>query len=129
MAKQFTQIVGFVLVVVGILGFIMGEKMLLGLHFSTLHNSIHILSGAVLAYLGFKGNANNQRLGAQIFGVVYGLVAILGFLKIGHLPEQMVSNPFRLDLNLNPMYNIIHSVIAAWGLWAGFAKKTVPAAS
>ncbi len=118
MAKQFTQIVGVALLVVGILGFLMpGIGSLLTFHAH--HNLIHIVSGAVLAYLGFKGSANSQRLGAQVFGVVYGLVTLWGFMGNQNLGP--------LTLHLNMTYNLIHLVITAWGLWAGFGKK--PAAA
>jgi len=61
MAKNFTQIVGTALVLVGLLGFVVGDgNSKLGLTFSTHHNLIHILSGAVLAYLGFKGSASSR---------------------------------------------------------------------
>jgi hypothetical protein len=53
--------------------------------------------------------------------VVYGLVTVLGFLNVGD------GNPLGLQLHLNTTYNIIHLVIAAWGLYAGFAKKPAPA--
>jgi len=121
MAKTFSQIVGVVLVVVGILGFLMGGTELLGLHFSATHNLVHIISGAVLAYLGFNGSESSQRLGAQIFGAVYGLVTLLGLFGVGG------GNPFGLALHLNTSYNIIHLVIAGWGLYAGFAKKPATA--
>ena len=123
MAKTFSQVIGVVLLVVGILGFLMGgEQMFLGLiMFSTTHNIVHLLSGAVLAYLGFKGSESSQRAGAQIFGVVYGLVTLLGLLGVGG------GNPFGLMLHLNGAYNIIHLVIAVFGLYAGFAKKPATA--
>jgi hypothetical protein len=117
MAKQFTQIVGVVLVVVGILGFI--TPSLGPLMFHTHHNLIHLLSGLVLAYFGFKGTASSQRMGAQIFGIVYGLVTVWGLLGNANLGP--------ITLHLNMPYNIIHLLIAGWGLWAGFAKKTAAA--
>ncbi len=120
MAKQFTQLVGAALLVVGILGFFVKES--LGfLHFTMTHNLVHIISGLALGYLGFKGSESSQRLGAQIFGAVYGLVTVLGFLNVGD------GNPLGLQLHLNTTYNIIHLVISAWGLYAGFAKKSVAA--
>ncbi len=120
MAKQFTQVIGVALLVVGILGFFVKES--LGfLHFTPTHNLVHVISGLVLGYLGFKGTESSQRLGAQIFGAVYGLVTVLGFLNVGD------GNPLGLQLHLNITYNIIHLVIAAWGLYAGFVKKPAPA--
>jgi hypothetical protein len=51
MAKQFTQVIGVALLVVGILGFFLKES--LGfLHFTVTHNLVHIISG--LAILALK---------------------------------------------------------------------------
>lgn len=125
MAKTFSQVIGVVLLVVGILGFVVGgEKMFLGLiMFSTTHNIVHLLSGAILAYLGFMGSESSQRTGAQVFGVIYGLVTLLG-LFIG---ADAAGKTLGLELHLNPTYNVIHLVIAAFGLYAGFAKKPATA--
>lgn len=114
MAKLFTQVIGVVLVVVGILGFLTPSIGTL-LTFHAHHNIIHILSGAILAYLGFKGSEDGQRRGAQVFGVIYGLVTLLGFVGM--------ENPLGLQLHLGMGYNVIHLIIAVWGLYAGFAKK------
>lgn len=120
MVKLFTQVIGVVLAVVGILGFLTsGIGTLVTFH--THHNLIHLVSGLILAYLGFMGSESSQRLGAQIFGVIYGLVTLLGIFKVGG------GNPLGLQLHLNWTYNIIHLIIAGWGLWAGFAKKPVAA--
>jgi hypothetical protein len=112
-AKQFGKLFGVVLLLVGVVGFVVPS---LGpLHFTTHHNLIHVLSGAVLAWAGFAGSAAAARTVAQLFGVVYGLVTIWGFLGNADLGP--------LQLHLNMPYNIIHLVVAALALWAGFGKK------
>jgi hypothetical protein len=118
MAKLYSQVIGVVLVVVGILGFLMpGIGTLLQFHAH--HNLIHLISGLALAYFGFMGNENGQRMAAKIFGIIYGLVTVLGVFGMENLGPIM--------LNLNWTYNIIHLVIGGWGLWAGFAKVPAPA--
>lgn len=112
-AKQFCQIIGVVLILVGIVGFLVPSLGPLVHHLH--HNLIHLVSGLVLAGLGFMGSAAGQRLGAQVFGVVYGIVTIWGFLGNAHLGPVM--------LNLNLSYNIIHLVITGLALWAGFGKR------
>jgi hypothetical protein len=113
MAKLFTQVVGVVLLVVGILGFLTpGIGTLLQFH--THHNLIHVISGLALAYAGFMGNADMQRLFSKIFGVIYGLVTVLGLAGMENLGPIM--------LHLNTTYNLIHLVVSAWALYAGFAK-------
>jgi hypothetical protein len=44
---------------------------------------IHLVSGAIGAYTGFSGSG--YRAFAQIFGVVYSLVGIIGFIAPGTL--------------------------------------------
>ncbi|HLF55395.1 MAG TPA: DUF4383 domain-containing protein [Thermoanaerobaculia bacterium] len=112
-AKQFGQIFGVILLLVGVVGLLVPS---LGpLQFTMHHNLIHLLSGAVLAWAGFAGSASAARTVAQVFGVVYGLVTVWGFLGNAHLGPVM--------LHLNPAYNVIHLVVAALALWAGFGRR------
>jgi hypothetical protein len=57
----------------------------------------------------------------MVFGTVYGLVAVLGFLNVGTVVEM---------LNLNLADNVLHLAIAAACLWVGGQDKgTAPAAA
>ncbi len=108
--------IGIVLVVIGILGFIVpGIGTILTFH--THHNLIHIISGAVLAYLGFKGSASAQSISTKIFGIGYGIMTIWGFMGNVNLGP--------IILHLDVKYNLIHLVITAACLWVGFTKKKV----
>jgi hypothetical protein len=115
MAKMYCQWVGIILLVLGILGYLIPGGFLT-LQFTSLHNWIHLISGAVLAYLGFTGTA--VKMGAQVFGVVYTLVALLGFIGGG-----MVLGLFPVSF----LYNIIHLVIGVLGLYVGFGKEAAKA--
>lgn len=115
MAKAYCQWVGIVLIALGILGFLIPGGFLT-LQFNTIHNLIHLISGAILAYLGFTGTA--VRTAAQVFGVVYTLVALLGFVGGG-----TVLNLFPV----NTLYNLIHLVIGVLGIYVGFAREPVRA--
>jgi hypothetical protein len=114
MAKMYCQWIGVILLALGIVGFLTPE--LLTLHFTLLHNVIHLVSGAILAYLGFTGTA--VRIGAQAFGIIYTLVAVLGFVQgttvLGLFP-------------VNTLYNVIHLVVGLAGIWAGFGKEMASA--
>jgi hypothetical protein len=65
----------------------------------------------ILAYLGFTGTS--VKTGAQVFGVIYTLVAVLGFIQ-----GTTVLNLFQV----NTTYNLIHLIVGVLGLYAGFAK-------
>ena len=113
MGKTYAVVVGFVLLLVGIIGFVEGDKMMMGLHFNLIHNCIHLVSGIVGLAAGLGGGQKGGRAFAQVFGVVYTIVAIIGFAGA---PVYIVN---MLDLNI-PMYNYIHVTVGVLGLIAGF---------
>ena len=82
-------------------------------------NIFNILSGAALSYLGFQGTAANQRTGAQVIGGLNGLVGLLGAFG--------VTNLLGIPLSEGLLSTIVNLAIGAWGLYAGFAKKSAPA--
>lgn len=112
MAKFYAQIVGIVLLIVGIVGLF--SATLLGARTNVVHNLIHLVSGAIGAYIGFWGSGS--RSFAQIFGAIYTLVGVIGFIT-----------PSSLGVPVNGVYNLIHLVIGVWGLWVGFSKELATA--
>ncbi len=80
-----------------------------------------MLSGLIGLWAGFGKSASGPRLYAQVFGVVYTLVACMGF---AHMPASMNDM-----LNLNPLYNVIHLIVGLLGIVAGFmgAKESTAA--
>lgn len=115
MAKVYAQVVGIVLLLIGIVGLF--SATLLGAKTSVIHNLIHLVSGAIGAYTGFSGSG--YRSFAQIFGIVYTLVGVIGFVAPGTLGG--------LGVPVNTLYNLIHLVIGVWGIWAGFSKELATA--
>jgi hypothetical protein len=87
MAKTIAKLMGVVFILVGILGFL--APGLLGMHLSLAHNLVHLVSGALALYFGFKGSLSGARLFCIIFGVVYGLLGVAGFL-LGHAGAHTV---------------------------------------
>jgi asparagine N-glycosylation enzyme membrane subunit Stt3 len=78
MAKRVATILGIVFLLVGVLGFV--APGVGGFHLSTTHNLIHIISGAASLYFGLAGTLRGARLFCLVFGAVYGLLGIAGFL-------------------------------------------------
>ena len=82
MVKAAAILFGLVFLVVGILGFVpaaTNNEMLLGIfHVNLAHNIVHLASGAIFLLCGMAG-AGASRTFFRIFGVVYALVAALGF--------------------------------------------------
>jgi uncharacterized membrane protein HdeD (DUF308 family) len=78
MAKRLCRLLGIVLVVMGILGFVAPN--LLGMHLSVPHNIFHLVTGALAIYFGFGRTLHATRTFNLIFGVLYLLLGILGFV-------------------------------------------------
>ena len=81
MAKTICKLLGVVFILVGILGFL--APGMLGMHLSLAHNLVHIISGALALYFGLKGTLAGARLFCIVFGVVYLLLGVAGFLAGG----------------------------------------------
>jgi hypothetical protein len=91
MAKTIATILGVVFLLVGVLGFV--APGLGGFHLSLAHNLVHIISGAVALYLGLKGTLASARLFCIIFGVVYGLLGVAGYLLGTDRPHTVTQVP------------------------------------
>lgn len=118
MLKTFAMVFGAVFIAVGILGFVPGitdNHMLLGIfHVNAAHNIVHLLSGAAALAAGFT-SVKAARIYFQVFGVVYALVALLGFVVGDGMLLGLVSN--------NMADTWLHLVIASAALYLGFMHK------
>lgn len=76
--KLWAQILGVVLLLVGIVGFF--NNPILGIFgVDTMHNIVHLVTGAIFAWAGFSKSAPTRKVN-QWLGVIYTLVAIAGFM-------------------------------------------------
>jgi hypothetical protein len=118
MAKRICTILGIVFLLVGILGFVAPN--LLGAHLNTPHNLVHIISGALALYLGLAGSLSAARMFCIIFGIVYLLLGIVGFL-MGSGPDRMFD--VAGILHLGTMDHIIHIALGIIFLIGGLMTK------
>jgi hypothetical protein len=106
-AKPYAQILGIVLLLTGILGFVPGLSHggdLLGIFaIDPLHNVVHLLSGIVGVVIGTVAGGRYARWFAGGFGVVYGLVTVIGFIQ-GVTVLGLIA--------VNVADNLLHAVIA-----------------
>ena len=122
MVKTAAILFGIVFLAVGILGFVPGATtdmngmpMLLGIfHVNAAHNFVHIASGVGFLLCGMAG-AGPSRTFFKIFGLVYALVAVLGFVKGDGYLLGLISN--------NTADTWLHVVLAAVMLFLGFGAK------
>lgn len=119
MAKTVATIMGVVFILAGIVGFISND--LLGFHLSFFHNAaVHIVSGAISLYFGLAGTLRGAKLFCLIFGVVYALIGVVGFLMgTNQSPSAGVPGPadarlFKLipgQLEVGTSDHILHIVL------------------
>jgi hypothetical protein len=118
MRKTLALLFGTVFVLVGILGFIPAvapNEHLLGIfHVNAAHNAVHLLTGIVAIICGLASE-HAAILFFRIFGIVYGLVAVLGLVG-GERPILGV-----LSNNMADVW--LHIVIAAVSLLIGFGAR------
>lgn len=115
--RIFAAVFAVVFLLVGILGFVPAvvmEGKLLGIfEVDTVHNIIHLVSGLLAGWAAMSGSAMYAKLYFQVFGVVYGLVTVLGFAMSGDL----------WIIHVNPADNYLHLAIALVSLIIGFGVQ------
>ena len=116
--KQIAIIFGVIFVVVGVLGWVPpvnpGGKLLGLFDVNAAHNFVHLATGIVAIIAGAAGE-KASRIFFQVFGVIYGLVAVLGFYSGDQPLLGIVSN--------NAANSVLHVVIAIVALYLGFGMK------
>jgi hypothetical protein len=125
-AQLFCQLVGAVLVVTGLVGFVVsadfsvgsgveaGKGTLLLFDVNGWHNLVHVLTGGVA--LAVSRSASAARVYALALGAVYLVVTILGFAA---------GTPLLGLIPINGPDNLLHLALAAAGLAAGLASPRV----
>ena len=121
-AQWYCLLAGAVLLLAGVFGFIsdssfdtgdgiQGDRFL-GFEVNAIHNLIHVASGLVL--LAASPKRASARAVALGFGLVYGLVAIIGLIDgedvLGLIP-------------INPADNLLHIALAALGIITGLISR------
>lgn len=124
--KKFLIWGGWVLLVLGVLGFILPDRgelqgSLLGsyLWFDSAENWAHTVLGIVALLLGYWGPAGVQKPVVVIVGLVALFFGITGFMVAG----RPAPNWYGVTNLENPLDNLVHLVVGIWALWAGLAKS------
>lgn len=131
MAKTISTVLGIVFILVGIVGFIMPG--FLGTHLSLMHNLVHIISGAVALYFGLAGSLSGARLFCIVFGIVYLLLGVVGFLlggpgtpggnMAGMGPDARLFSLIPGQLEFGTMDHVVHILLGLVFLIGGFITK------
>lgn len=114
MLRMFAILFGIFFIFIGVAGFLPGfstDGLLFGyFQVDMMHNIVHITTGVI--GIMSATNYNYTRLFFQVFGIIYAVVAIVGF--------------WRGDLILMPVNfadNVLHTVIGVAALYLGFFFK------
>lgn len=115
--RMIVQVFGVVLLLVGLLGFIPALTpggLLLGIfQVDLLHNIVHLATGAAALYLAMTMGEKGAILFGKVFGVVYALVTVLGFLT-----GYALGLPGVIAVNMAD--NLLHVALTAVFLYVGF---------
>ncbi len=111
--RLYAKVVGVVIVLIGVGGLILGEKSLLDvLNIDIVEDIIHLVTGGLMVAVGFRGSDSAVRNVVGGLGVVYLLVAIVGFLVpdlFGLLPSEYTV-----------VDHVIHLLLGVLGIAVGF---------
>ena len=113
-ARSYAKVVGVVIVLLGIGGLVLGEKSLFGvLNIDIAEDVIHLVTGGLMAAVGFRGSDSAVRTVVGGLGVVYLLVGVLGFF----VPDLFGLLPHEYETVLD---NLIHLALGVPGIVIGF---------
>jgi hypothetical protein len=114
--REYVQGLGVVLILVGISGVVLGDRLLLGIPsiFYVPKDLAHLFTGGLLVYLGFgQADEGLARTAVAGLGGVYLLVGVLGFVLPSLL--ELSSNGYgRVD-------NIVHLFVGILSLAVAFS--------
>jgi len=117
MNKTVVMVVGVVFVILGLLAFFT-DPVLGVFGVSSTLAWVYLLSGVTGLVAAFMGESN-AKMFAKVFGVIYALVTVLGFVQ-----GDSVLGLFAVNM----ADNVLHLVLALVLLWAGFmgGRQTMP---
>jgi len=118
MAKSLSTILGILLLAAGLLGF--AAPGMLGMYLSPAHNVVYLVSGALALYFGTRASYQGARSFCLVFGVVYGLLGLLGFIAGG--PDYMLT-VIPNQLMLGKVDHIVHVVLGILFIAAGLSAR------
>jgi hypothetical protein len=116
--STYAKVIGVILLLIGILGFIPGltpNDLLFGMFLvSPMHNVIHMISGLIFVGVGFSENWELARKTTLAFAAIYGLITVLGFIS----PDSTV-----MGMPMNMADNVLHLVITVTALMFGLPQR------
>jgi hypothetical protein len=113
-ARTYAQILGVVLLVIGVVGLVVGNEVVLGiLNTDIVEDIVHLITGGLLAYVGF-GRVDQAliRTVVGVLGIIYLVVGVLGFVV--PMIFGLIPHGYTLFDNLLHLALGIVSIALAW---------------
>jgi hypothetical protein len=118
MGRIYATLVGMVLFLLGLVGLLLGDELLLGVvNIDVLEDLVHLASGALLLYAGVQRDVGVARGIIGALSLVYLLIGVLGFV----VPYLFRLLPHRYSI----VDNAIHLVLGLLGLLV-YANSRLP---
>ena len=123
MAKTYAALVGVVLVLAGLLGFIsnpiVGEPANNPLLVTgTVHNIVHLATGLLALYIAFGLEGANRANGLIGFGVLYLAILVLTFIS-----PNLFGILGNSQYNVNTADHVLHAALAVLSLGVGYMAR------
>lgn len=114
--RRYAQILGVVLILVGLLGLLLGERVWLGvLNVDLFEDIVHLVTGGLLAFVGFSERGGEYARSVVVgLGAIYLLFGLLGFVAptlLGLLPHgySVFDNLLHLALGVASIAVVFYS--------------------
>jgi hypothetical protein len=124
-ARTYAQILGVVLILVGLVGLALGNQVWGGiLNVDIAEDIVHLITGGILAFVGFgRTDLSVTRNVVGLLGIVYLLVGVLGFpvpTMFGLIPHGYTA----FDNLLHLVLGVLSLAVAWWFFGADREART-----
>ena len=123
-ARTYAQILGVVLLLIGVVGLPLGNEVFLGiLNTDIFEDIVHLITGGLLAYVGF-GRVDQAliRTVVGVLGIIYLVVGVLGFVV--PMIFGLIPHGYTLFDNLLHLALGILSIVLAWFVGGASTTRT-----
>jgi hypothetical protein len=123
-ARIYAQIIGVVLLLVGVVGLVLGDQVWLGiLNVDILEDVVHLITGGLLAYVGFgRTDEGLTRTVVGVLGIIYLAVGVLGFVM--PMLFGLIPHSYTIFDNLLHLVLGVLSIALAWFVGGERATST-----
>jgi hypothetical protein len=113
-ARIYAQIIGVVLLLVGVVGLVLGNVVWLGiLNVDIVEDIVHLITGGLLAYVGFgRVDQTLTRTVVGVLGIIYLVVGVLGFVV--PMVFGLIPHGYTLFDNLLHLALGVLSIVLVW---------------